>query len=89
MLVYLLSFLSLFFLAAGLVVLFTFFIRRKSTESKLLVDADYNCLNFDSEQIRTISLKYGNRIRGSVRLSQGRLKSVNEMREKENTIIFP
>lgn len=52
-------------------------------------DNSYDCLNGDSNRIKEISLKYGNRIRGSIRLSQGRIKSLEEMRSKEKNIIFP
>lgn len=54
-----------------------------------LKDNSYECLNGDPDRIREVSMKYGNRIRGSVRLSQGRIKSVEEMRTKEQNIVFP
>ncbi len=52
-------------------------------------DVAYECLNSDSKKIKEVSMKYRNRIRGSVRLSQGRIKSVEEMLDKEKEIIFP
>lgn len=54
-----------------------------------MVDCSYDCLNTPTATIREISTKYQHRIRGSVRLSQGRIKSIEEIYETKNKIIFP
>ncbi len=77
-----LLFIGLVFLAIQL-----FKVLFRGTES--IVDSSYNCLEDSPEKVRIVSRKYGNRIRGSVRLSQGRIKSMSEITAKETNIIFP
>ena len=52
-------------------------------------EKSYRCLDGDANKIREISQKYSCRIRGSVRLSSGRFKSIEEVKQKEESIIFP
>ena len=54
-----------------------------------IIDYSCDCLQGNVDKIKSVSMKYGNRIRGSIRLSQGRIKSVEEMRGKEKNIFFP
>lgn len=49
----------------------------------------YKCLDGDANKIREISKKYSGRIRGSVRLSCGKFKSIEEVKQREEGIIFP
>ena len=56
---------------------------------KPIVDSDYKCLDGPSSLIRDVSTKYAYRIRGSVRLSQGRIKSIDELIEIKSKIMFP
>ena len=89
MILYVLSFLALAVVAVGLIIAVVSLFKRLYNPTQSVVDVDCNYLTSDYEQIKLVSKKYSNRIRGSVRLSQGRIKTMNEIRVKENNIIFP
>lgn len=54
-----------------------------------MIDCSYKGLHDDISKIIDASQKYGSRIRGSVRLSQGRIASIEEIKKHENDIVFP
>lgn len=73
----------------GLVFLLIQLFRMVFCNESSIKDNSYDCLTGDPNRIKEVSMKYGHRIRGSVRLSQGRIKSLEEMHSKEKNIIFP
>lgn len=89
MIIYILSYFALAVAVTGLIVSIISLVKRFCNKTQSITDANYKYLNSDSEQIKNVSMKYGARIRGSVRLSQGRIKSMDEIKMKESAIHFP
>lgn len=89
MILYILSFLALAVVVFGLIIAVVSLFKRLYNPTQSVVDVDYNYLTSDYKQVKLVSKKYSNRIRGSVRLSQGRIKSIDEIQVKEKNIIFP
>lgn len=85
----LLLLLPILLLFIGIVVLVIYLCKMIFCTTVHINDCSYECLNSDPEKIRQISIKYGKRTRGSIRLSQGRIKSVEEIKQKEKNISFP
>lgn len=73
--------------AAFLIMIVSFY--KEFIKKESLSDTDISYLNNDTEKIKSTSKKYGNRIRGSVRLSQGRIKDMNDVYSIEEYIKFP
>lgn len=89
MIIYFLSYFALAVAIIGVVSLIIYIIRIFHNSSVPIVDSNSNHLTSNTDYIKSVSKKYGNRIRGSVRLSQGRIKSVDEIKNKESHICFP
>lgn len=77
----------LLFVGIMFVVAYLFKLLFNSTTS--IIDCSYECLTASSEVIKEVSTKYAYRIRGSVRLSQGRIKSIEDVKAIKNSIVFP
>lgn len=86
----LLLLLPILLLFIGIVVLVVYLCKMILCSTTINInDCSYECLNCEPEKIRQVSIKYGKRTRGSIRLSQGRIKSVEEIKQKEKNISFP
>lgn len=53
-----------------------------------IIDRGYKCLDGDPNKIREVSIRFA-KDRGSIRLSRGNFKSVEEVKSKEKDILFP
>lgn len=89
MLDYVLLLFPIVLILGGLVFLLAQLFKMLFCNTSSIKDNSYDCLNGDPNRIKEVSMKYGHRIRGSVRLSQGRIKSLEEMQNKEKNIVFP
>ncbi len=89
MIIYILSYCALAVAILGLVVTIVSLIKKFHNPTQSIVDVDCEYLNSDCDKIKHVSMKYSNKIRGSVRLSQGRIKSIEELKNKEKNIMFP
>ena len=81
--------LPLFVLGGGIV--FSLYHLKKIVlkEPQPIEDVSLPPFTNDIDKIRSISKKYSSKIRGSVRLGQGRIKSVDELYKIEKKIFFP
>ena len=81
--------LPLFILGGGIV--FSLYHLKKIVlkEPQPIEDVSLPPFTNDIDKIRSVSKKYSSKIRGSVRLGRGRIKSVDELYELEKTIYFP
>lgn len=75
-------------LCVGFLIMFVSFYR-EFIKKKSLSDTDISYLNNNTEKVKLASEKYGKRIRGSVRLSQGRIKDMDDVYSVEEHIKFP
>lgn len=75
-------------LCLGFLIMFVSFYK-EFIKKESISDTDISYLNNDTEKIKSTSKKYENRIRGSVRLSQGRIKDMDYIYGIEESIKFP
>ena len=87
--VYLVIVLPLLCLIVGIVYIVCEFIKRARSQN--IVDVDVKCLNSDVGNIINVTQKYEKKFRGSVRMGQGRIKSLTKeyLKLKEKEIHFP
>ena len=89
MIIYILSYCALAAAAIGLIVSIVSLVKILFNKTQSITDVNCEYLTSDAEEVKNISVKYSSRVRGSVRINQGRIKSVSEIKMRENTIHFP
>ena len=89
MVIYILSYFALTFAAIGLIISIVSLTKILCNRTQSIMDINCECLTSDTDEIKNISVKYSSRVRGSIRINQGRIKSVSEIKMRENTIHFP
>lgn len=87
--IYLVIMFPLFCLIVGIIYICYEFITRIRPQN--IIDVDVNCLNGEISTIINVTQKYEKKVRGSVRMGQGRIKSFTEeeAKLKEKEIYFP
>lgn len=87
--IYLIMIIPLLCIIIGIIYIGYEFIIR--THPQNIIDVDVKCLNAETSNIISVTQKYEKKFRGSVRMGQGRIKTVTEeyLELKEKEIYFP
>lgn len=85
--IYFLLLIPLVVVVLGVVLLVVYFLLMLRSHD--IIDVDVNCLSSDINTIKSTTKKYIGKVRGSVRLQQGRIKTKEDAYSKEEKIFFP